>query len=74
MKKILFAALLISAMVYGIVRTSQQPQVSELVLENIKALADEEYEKPVRCIGIGSLDCPISHSKVQYITGGYNAE
>lgn len=40
---------------------------AELALSNIEALAMDETGVYLRCIGIGSLDCPEKSVKVAYI-------
>ena len=47
---------------------------SELLLYNIEALAAGEHAQQGRCYGTGTLDCPVSHDKVEYIFGGYSLE
>lgn len=48
---------------------------SSLLLYNIEALAsDDEHADVGRCVGTGSLDCPVLHIKVKYILGGYSLE
>lgn len=49
-------------------------QVSPLFLYNIEALAAGESVGSGKCIGIGSVDCPVSHIKVEYVYGGYSLE
>lgn len=44
-----------------------------LLLNNIEALAaGEEEEGDAYCIGSGSVDCPIDHSKVKYVFEPYS--
>ena len=45
-------------------------QLENLLLENIEALADDEYQENVRCAGSGSVDCPVNHTKVKYVGSG----
>ncbi|WP_217932589.1 NVEALA domain-containing protein [Bacteroides caecimuris] len=44
------------------------------LLYNVEALAAGEHAPITRCYGTGSLDCPVSHKKVEYIFGGYSLE
>lgn len=44
---------------------------SSLVLNNIEALAANEGDN-VFCFGIGTVDCPIDHSKVKYVFEPYS--
>lgn len=56
------------------------PKSSSLLLENIEALAadedgtdDGEVEGgKTYCVGVGSLDCPLTHDKVKYVIKGYS--
>ena len=42
-----------------------------IFLYNIEALAaDDEYPLVSHCYGSGTLDCPVTHRKVEYIAGG----
>ena len=41
---------------------------------NIEALADDEHVAITQCFGKGSVDCPKSHRKVEYVFGGYSLE
>ena len=47
---------------------------SALLLYNIEALADDEHVAITQCFGKGSVDCPKSHRKVEYVFGGYSLE
>ena len=44
------------------------------LLYNVEALAAGETMRPVRCLGRGSIDCPASHDKVDYVAEGYSLE
>jgi len=41
---------------------------------NIEALAAGEGPNVYQCLGSGSLDCPIIHTKVKYVATGYSLE
>ena len=56
--KILWAGLAIVASVYGFSVQSQDSETDPLLLENVEALANGEYEQGVICYGRGQLDCP----------------
>lgn len=45
---------------------------SDLVKENIEALAMEESDSDVMCEGTGCVDCPISDERVKYVMSGYS--
>ena len=47
---------------------------SALLLYNIEALAYDEHGAFTQCFGKGSVDCPKSHRKVEYVFGGYSLE
>lgn len=47
---------------------------SALLLYNIEALADDEHVAITQCFGKGSVDCPKSHRRVEYVFGGYSLE
>ena len=75
-KRFFFMATLVAAAAIAFVhhsRTDQQPASDEVMLRNIEALADGEYDKP-KCIGAGCLDFPISEQKVKYVISGYSLE
>lgn len=44
---------------------------SDLMLKNVEALAGRESVN-MDCVGIGSVNCPIDHSKVMYVLSGYS--
>lgn len=56
--KFLWTGLALAAVVYGFSVQSQDSGTDPLLLENVEALADGEYEQGVICYGYGSLDCP----------------
>lgn len=60
MKKVKFlgVGLLLAASVFGFSVQSQDSGTDPLLLENVEALADGEYDQGVICYGYGSLDCP----------------
>ena len=75
-KRFFFMATLVAAAAIAFVhhsRTNQQPVSDEVMLRNIEALADDEYDN-VHCLGTGCLDCPISEKKVKYVISGYSLE
>lgn len=54
--------------------TSKQTE-NPLLLYNIEALASNSEGAPVtRCYGKGTVDCPKSHSKVEWVITGYSLE
>lgn len=49
-------------------------ELNTLFLENVEALAAGEEVTTVRCLGVGSVDCPIDKSKVEVTYDGYSLE
>lgn len=49
-------------------------ELSNLLLENVEALAAGEGSGSVYCVGTGSVDCPLNSSKVYAVYGGYSLE
>lgn len=47
--------------------TDREPTLTELMQENVEALAEGEEFENTLCYGIGSVDCPINHKKVYVI-------
>lgn len=48
---------------------------SPLLLLNIEALAaNDEHSDRVKCAGTGTVDCPATHEKVEYVGSGYRFE
>ena len=68
-KKMLWAgaALLASGVCIQQVMTDREPVLTELIQENVEALAEGEGYDRVTCYGTGSVDCPINHNKVYFI-------
>ncbi len=46
---------------------SQKEVTNDLVLENVEALAGGEGEQQVLCVGSGSVVCPVTKQKVEYV-------
>ena len=49
-------------------------KLGDLMLENIDALADDEWGDNVVCFGSGTVDCPINHVKVEFVSHAYRLE
>lgn len=62
--------------VFSVRLSSNKSQIDALLLDNIEALAAYEYEDgtPYNCFGRGSVDCPKTKVKVEYVGIGYNLE
>lgn len=72
MKKLLFFSILIMA-VLSVNYSLKEPRVNTL-LDNIEALAADEHDVPINCFGSGSVDCPATKVKVEYVATGYSLE
>lgn len=74
-KKILLLAICMAALcTYVGLSYTPDGTTDPFVLENIEALAADEVEPNVYCDGIGSVDCPDSHTKVAYVYSGYSLD
>ena len=73
-KKILFIGLFLLAVVASFRLNTKCKKLEYLILENKEALASGESGSDYRCAGVGSVDCPINHSKVQYVATKYSFE
>ncbi|WP_294617909.1 NVEALA domain-containing protein [uncultured Bacteroides sp.] len=73
-KLIIACFLLIATAFIYIYSDTEGTGLSTLALENIEALADDEYDATYRCLGYGSVDCPFNETKVEYVMGGYSLE
>ena len=51
-----------------------QAKLSNLLLENVEALAAPEGSTNINCVGTGSVDCPRDNSKAYMVFGGYSLE
>ena len=71
-KKNLVIVLIVVAIVSGYIVKSQPAfEVSHLFLENVEALARGEYDG-VYFFGIGTVDCPFNHTKVDTYYAPYS--
>lgn len=73
-KKILLIGALAVAVGAGYYEVSLQEnkERENWLLENVEALAFGEISGPYHCQGIGSIDCPISYTKVDAVYSGYS--
>lgn len=54
---------------------SKKNEENPLLLLNIEALASNgEHSDTHKCIGTGTVDCPSTHDKVEWVLGGYSLE
>lgn len=71
LKRSLVVMVVISTAIGGYIYNRQSSaNVSSLLLENVEALADGEYEH-VNCFGTGSIDCPLNNTKVYLVDYPY---
>ena len=64
MSKILVIVVVIATITGGYIQKKQSSsKVSSLFIENVEALARGEYDEGY-CFGIGTVDCPFNHTKV----------
>lgn len=74
-RKLLFIGLfLVVTIAASIQINTERDSLENLILENIDALASREGSSNVRCIGSGSVDCPIIDAKVYLVQGYYSLE
>lgn len=72
MKKIILVFAVIILAVLAIGKNSNKEVMDELLLDNVEALADGEYDGEW-CIGIGNLSCDTGE-KVEYIVTNISLE
>lgn len=73
-KKILFFSLLLVASFASFQFSNKHENLNDLMLENIEALASDEWSTTLVCFGSGTVDCPLSHVKVYFVTEPYSLE
>ena len=74
-KKVLLISLfLVATVVSSFQFSSEKENLQSLMLENIDALASGEWGGAPRCVGAGSVDCPIADVKVYAVGGPYSLE
>lgn len=71
-KMLILAALSVMVTICSLLRNRQPVEMNVLLLENVEALAAGEDDGKVFCAGVGSIDCPINHSKVAYVYRSYS--
>ena len=55
------------------IKNKSKTKIVNYMLSNIEALAQNENYHRVECFGIGTIDCPISNTKRDYIAYDYIA-
>lgn len=71
-KVLVFISLMIATVFVYSYSDSEKAGLNALLLANVEALADGEYDDTTRCWGDGSVDCPYVAAKVEYVFGGYS--
>ena len=56
--KVVLSAAVVAVAGYGMYENQLKENLSDVMLENVEALANGEYEQGVICYGRGQLDCP----------------
>ena len=74
MKNYLKATFLLVAIVsiWYIKPVQKFQDVDPLLLQNVEALASGEESSQTHCYGRGSVDCPVSHDKVDIVYDAYS--
>ena len=74
MKKKMIISFIVVATVMSFIGSSySNNNTNDLLLDNIEALANGEQEKGIKCIGEGTVDCPIG-IKVEAVIRFYGLE
>lgn len=77
MKNILKVAVLLGgiiAVTYWRVGCSSE-ETESLMLQNVEAIAaDEHPDMNTDCLGSGTVDCPSTYIKVEYVSQGYSLD
>lgn len=63
----LVAAVGLGSYMYG----RQETNMTDLMLENVEALAAGEIVGTISCFGVGCVECPTTHRKVYIVKTGY---
>lgn len=74
MKKKMIISFIVVATVMSFIGSSySNNNTNDLLLDNIEALANGEQENGIKCIGEGTVDCPIG-IKVEVVIRFYGLE
>lgn len=71
-KVLVFISLMIATAFIYSYSESEKAGLNALLLENVEALADGEYDDTTNCWNDGSVDCPYRNLKVEYVFEGYS--
>jgi hypothetical protein len=71
MKRIIMGTLIFSGLLagasYAVLCANHKPQITDLVFENVEALAQGEGVNTIYCLGSGEVDCVGDKVDVMYI-------
>lgn len=71
--KVLIFSLLVAAVVFSFWSLKSPKEIDGLMLSNVEALAAIEETIPLRCMGTGTVDCPLG-GKVRRVVIGHSFE
>lgn len=71
--KVFIFGLLIASVAVSLWCFKSPQQMDDLMLKNVEALAAGEETVPLRCMGTGTVDCPLG-GKVRRVVIGYSLE
>ena len=74
MKRTLVLLTVIAICTVGTIVFLHSPKKTEynILMLNVEALGGGEYLTPVHCVNHGSIDCPITKEKVEYVMSGWS--
>lgn len=72
-KKMVFSFIVVATVMSFISSSYSNDNTNDLLLDNIEALANGEQENGIKCIGEGTVDCPIG-IKVRAVIRFYGLE
>ncbi len=72
-KKMVFSFIVVATVMSFISSSYSNDNTNDLLLDNIEALANGEQENGIKCIGEGTVDCPIG-IKVEAVIRFYGLE
>ena len=73
-KILLLVVSVVMAGIFVVYSGTRNSELSDLMLENVEALAAGEYKLPYHCYGSGSIYCHKINLYVYTMVGGYSLE
>ena len=73
-KILLLVVSVVMAGIFVVYSDTRNNELSDLMWENVEALAAGEYVVPFHCYGSGSIYCPMVNVYVYTMVGGYSLE